>query len=146
MISGLCRVNTPFLITFILVGIPNIKISYTFNNCLFSYYVKTVLSFLFHSCIFVFYVFTNPYLIYFRYIELNRKSYTQANELKVLYGDQLPTCLVNKPAGVIVHVLDQIKSTEATVYQVSHFSVLVPSESIFLLKFENFRKKGLIFK
>lgn len=53
-----------------------------------------------------------------RYIELNRKSYTQANELKVLYGDQLPTCLVSKPANVIVHVLDQIKSTEATVYQV----------------------------
>lgn len=57
---------------------------------------------------------------YRRYIELNRKSYTQANELKVLYGDQLPTCLVNKPAAVIMHVLDQIKSTEATVYQVSH--------------------------
>lgn len=54
-----------------------------------------------------------------RYIELNRKSYTQANELKVLYGDQLPTCLVNKPAAVIMHVLDQIKSTEATVYQVN---------------------------
>jgi len=53
-----------------------------------------------------------------RYSELNRKSYTQANELKVLYGDQLPTCLVNKPASVIVHVLEQIKSTESTVYQV----------------------------
>ncbi|XP_066924257.1 uncharacterized protein [Clytia hemisphaerica] len=57
---------------------------------------------------------------YKRYIELNRKSYTQANELKVLYGDQLPTCLVNKPASVIVHVLEQIKTTESTVYQVSH--------------------------
>lgn len=49
---------------------------------------------------------------------MNRKSYTQANELKVLYGDQLPTCLVNKPANVIVHVLEQIKTTESTVYQV----------------------------
>ena len=58
------------------------------------------------------------FFLIFRYIELNRKSYTQANELKVLYGDQLPTCLVNKPAAVIMHVLDQIKSTEATVYQV----------------------------
>ena len=57
--------------------------------------------------------------IFLRYIELNRKSYTQANELKVLYGDQLPTCLVNKPASVIVHVLDQIKTTESTVYQVT---------------------------
>ena len=53
-----------------------------------------------------------------RYVEWNRKSYTQANELKVLYGDQLPTCLVDKPASVILHVLDQIKSSESAIYQV----------------------------
>ncbi|XP_012562353.2 uncharacterized protein LOC101236525 isoform X1 [Hydra vulgaris] len=57
---------------------------------------------------------------YRRYVELNRKSYTQANELKVLYGDQLPTCLVDKPASVILHVLDQIKSNDSAIYQVSH--------------------------
>ena len=64
------------------------------------------------------------FLIIRRYIELNRKSYTQANELKVLYGDQLPTCLVNKPANVIVHVLEQIKTTESTVYQVSYLYIV----------------------
>jgi len=57
---------------------------------------------------------------YRRYTDLNRKSFTQANELEVLYGDHLPTCLMSKPAAVIMHVLEQIKSTESTVYQVSH--------------------------
>ena len=55
-------------------------------------------------------------------MDLNVKSMTETNELGVMYGEEIPACLRDKPSSVVLYVLNQIKSTQSHVFQVKLYT------------------------